>query len=238
MQVSCVIVAGFVAAAVLGCQRDKAEPVADLRRSRCSTTYRTKGKALVGDVDADGAGDRVTLRLDAKRPARCRHLRRRAARGRQDRRRDGAAPRLARRQPAAPAPRRDRWPARARAGDHALSGERLPAGNGLHAEPRRAAADAAGAGDRARALPALRRVPGRGGLRRAARDDRRHAQPDRRREATGSGTSPAPSTGPRQKLASPSFEPSGSWSMSATRPLRRWPEVRGDPFLRCPSRAG
>ena len=38
------------------------------------STYRTKGKALVGDVNADGAGDRVMLRLDAKRPARCRHL--------------------------------------------------------------------------------------------------------------------------------------------------------------------
>ena len=37
-------------------------------------TYRTKGKQLVGDVDGDGAGDRVTLRADARRPARCRHL--------------------------------------------------------------------------------------------------------------------------------------------------------------------
>ena len=37
-------------------------------------TYRIKGKALVGDVDADGTGDRVTLRVDKKRPARCRHL--------------------------------------------------------------------------------------------------------------------------------------------------------------------
>ena len=73
MQLSCVIVAGFVTAAVLGCQRDKAEPVADCAGAD-ATTYRTKGKALIGDVDADGAGDRVTLRLDAKRPARCRHV--------------------------------------------------------------------------------------------------------------------------------------------------------------------
>jgi hypothetical protein len=37
-------------------------------------TYRAEGKELVGDVDADGAGDRVTLRADERRPARCRHL--------------------------------------------------------------------------------------------------------------------------------------------------------------------
>ena len=37
-------------------------------------TYRTRGKELVGDVDADGAGDRVTLRVDERRPGRCRHL--------------------------------------------------------------------------------------------------------------------------------------------------------------------
>ena len=73
MHVSFAIVAGLVAAAMLGCQRDKAEPVADCARVD-ATSYRAKGKALVGDVDADGAGDRVTLRLDAKRPARCRHL--------------------------------------------------------------------------------------------------------------------------------------------------------------------
>jgi hypothetical protein len=39
-----------------------------------AATYRPKGKELVGDVDADGAGDRVTLRVDERRPARCRHL--------------------------------------------------------------------------------------------------------------------------------------------------------------------
>ena len=37
-------------------------------------SYRTKGKALVGDVNADGTGDRVTLRVKEGRPARCRHL--------------------------------------------------------------------------------------------------------------------------------------------------------------------
>jgi hypothetical protein len=37
-------------------------------------SYRPKGKELVGDVDADGADDRVTLRADPLRPARCRHL--------------------------------------------------------------------------------------------------------------------------------------------------------------------
>jgi hypothetical protein len=37
-------------------------------------TYRTKGKELVGDVDGDGSPDRVTLRADATAPARCRHV--------------------------------------------------------------------------------------------------------------------------------------------------------------------
>jgi hypothetical protein len=36
--------------------------------------YRAKGKALVGDVDAEGKPDRVTLRVDTNRPPRCRHL--------------------------------------------------------------------------------------------------------------------------------------------------------------------
>jgi hypothetical protein len=43
-------------------------------RSDPPATYRIKGKALVGDVDADGAGDRVTLRADEERPAPCGHL--------------------------------------------------------------------------------------------------------------------------------------------------------------------
>jgi hypothetical protein len=37
-------------------------------------TYRTKGAALEGDVDGDGRADRVTLRVDRKRPRACRHL--------------------------------------------------------------------------------------------------------------------------------------------------------------------
>ncbi len=67
------IVAGLVSFAVLGCQRDKADLVAACDGAD-ATTYRTKGKALSGDVDASGTVDRVTLRLDAKRPPSCRHL--------------------------------------------------------------------------------------------------------------------------------------------------------------------
>ena len=101
-------------------------------------------------------------------------------------------------------------------------------GAGLHAEPRRAAADAAREGDRARALPALRRVPGRCGLRGSPGTIvvTHSGSPT---EATGSGTSLAPSTGPRQKPASPSFGPSGSWSTSATRPLRAGPKSSAIP---------
>jgi hypothetical protein len=36
--------------------------------------YRDKGRALRGDVDGDGADDRVTLRVDRERPRACRHL--------------------------------------------------------------------------------------------------------------------------------------------------------------------
>jgi hypothetical protein len=36
--------------------------------------YRTTGAALAGDADGDGRRDRVTLRVDARRPPRCRHL--------------------------------------------------------------------------------------------------------------------------------------------------------------------
>jgi hypothetical protein len=81
-----VVLGGFVGAAVLGCQRDKGEQTAT--RTSPETTcewaegvgpaapasYRTKGKKLVGDVDGDGTADRVTLRVDKTRPARCRHL--------------------------------------------------------------------------------------------------------------------------------------------------------------------
>ena len=36
--------------------------------------YRVKGKALRGDVDGDGRADRVTLRVDRRRPRACRHV--------------------------------------------------------------------------------------------------------------------------------------------------------------------
>jgi hypothetical protein len=36
--------------------------------------YRVKGKALHGDVDGDGRADRVTLRVDRRRPPACRHV--------------------------------------------------------------------------------------------------------------------------------------------------------------------
>ena len=58
---------------VLGCQSARRSQVATCEGAD-SPSYRTKGKALVGDVDGDGTGDRVTLRVDGPRPARCRHL--------------------------------------------------------------------------------------------------------------------------------------------------------------------
>jgi hypothetical protein len=36
--------------------------------------YRVKGEALRGDVDGDGRADRVTLRVDRRRPRACRHV--------------------------------------------------------------------------------------------------------------------------------------------------------------------
>ena len=39
-----------------------------------AATYRTKGDALLGDLGRDGGMDRVTLRVDRKRPRACRHL--------------------------------------------------------------------------------------------------------------------------------------------------------------------
>lgn len=36
--------------------------------------YHVKGKALHGDVDGDGSADRVTLRVDRRRPRACRHV--------------------------------------------------------------------------------------------------------------------------------------------------------------------
>ena len=66
-------VGGLVAVAVLGAT------VASPAERPCGDTdlaagYRTRGAALVGDVDGDGRADRVTLRVDKQRPRRCRHL--------------------------------------------------------------------------------------------------------------------------------------------------------------------
>jgi hypothetical protein len=72
-----VILGGFVTITVLGCRHADGAPTdvaVGCERSDSAATYRTKGTPLVGDVDADGTGDRVTLRVDARRPARCRHL--------------------------------------------------------------------------------------------------------------------------------------------------------------------
>jgi hypothetical protein len=38
------------------------------------TGYHVKGKALRGDVDGDGGTERVTLRVDRRRPRACRHV--------------------------------------------------------------------------------------------------------------------------------------------------------------------
>jgi hypothetical protein len=75
--VKCVILGGLVAITALGCRHADPGPTAvaaACEGSDSPVTYRAKGKVLVGDVDADGTSDRVTLRVDSKRPARCRHL--------------------------------------------------------------------------------------------------------------------------------------------------------------------
>ena len=69
-----VLLGGLVAAVLVGCQSEPAKQVATCEGADGAATYRTKGKALVGDVDGDGTGDRVTLRVDKPRPARCRHV--------------------------------------------------------------------------------------------------------------------------------------------------------------------
>lgn len=72
-----VVLGGFIGLAALGCRHaDTPEPVAvtceDTRAD--PATSRIRGKPLSGDVDGDGTRDRVTLRVDRTRPARCRHL--------------------------------------------------------------------------------------------------------------------------------------------------------------------
>lgn len=63
----------FLAGAVVGgCRHGE-----DDRAATCEgavDSYRVTGRELAGDVDADGRADRVTLRFDGKRPARCRHV--------------------------------------------------------------------------------------------------------------------------------------------------------------------
>jgi hypothetical protein len=68
------VIAGCLVTAILGCQRDQGDTAVTCGEADSPATYRVKGKALVGDVDADGTGDRVTLRVDGKRPARCRYV--------------------------------------------------------------------------------------------------------------------------------------------------------------------
>jgi hypothetical protein len=51
-----------------------AEDVAPLTCDGSVDGYRVKGRALRGDVDGDGAIDRVTVRVDRKRPRACRHV--------------------------------------------------------------------------------------------------------------------------------------------------------------------
>jgi hypothetical protein len=48
--------------------------VCDAGTQRLAVSYRTKGRALRGDVDGDGAADRVTVRADKKRPQACRYV--------------------------------------------------------------------------------------------------------------------------------------------------------------------
>jgi hypothetical protein len=72
-----VILGGFVTITVLGCRHADGAPTdvaITCAESGSAAAYRIKGKPLGGDVDADGTDDRVTLRADARRPARCRHL--------------------------------------------------------------------------------------------------------------------------------------------------------------------
>jgi hypothetical protein len=71
------ILGGLVATILVGCWHGDTTRKLDVSACEGSDSpgsYRTKGKALVGDVNADGTGDRVTLRVKEGRPARCRHL--------------------------------------------------------------------------------------------------------------------------------------------------------------------
>jgi hypothetical protein len=68
-----VSIAGLLAVAVLGCQSKDTSDATTCDRTEFSS-YRTYGKTLAGDVDDDGTVDRVSVRIDPRRPPRCRHL--------------------------------------------------------------------------------------------------------------------------------------------------------------------
>jgi hypothetical protein len=68
------ILGGLLALVTPGCRHTETGEPEAAACDGAPMAYRIKGKALVGDVNADGTGDRVTLRVDGKRPARCRHL--------------------------------------------------------------------------------------------------------------------------------------------------------------------
>lgn len=71
--------AALVAVVLAGCGESgpAATPPAAVKAPSCDGSldgYRAKGRALRGDVDGDGAADRVTVRADRKRPRACRHV--------------------------------------------------------------------------------------------------------------------------------------------------------------------
>jgi hypothetical protein len=71
--VASVAVGGLIALALVGCRGSDTT----VEKRPCDGTlagYLTKGKALAGDVDGDGRSDRVTLRAGARQPPRCRHV--------------------------------------------------------------------------------------------------------------------------------------------------------------------
>ena len=188
-------------------------------------------------MDADGTGDRVTLRLDAQRPARCRHL---------------VVVQLEGGTTAAATVPPLGWPG---GNPQLLLLAEIDGRPGLEpvvtlspanvyrpgvvftlsrGELLRMRLEKATAPD---ALPALRRVPGRGGL--------------RRRPGTIVVThSRIADGGDRFWDTTRSFYRSAAEARFAfvraerflvdvgDEAAARWPEVRGDPFLRCPSRVG
>jgi hypothetical protein len=68
------VIVGCLVTVAVGCRHAGTGVPAAVACEGAPATYRTSGKALIGDVDSDGTDDRVILRVDAARPARCRHL--------------------------------------------------------------------------------------------------------------------------------------------------------------------